>query len=256
MKITFSLGSVTAEQLALLCEGELRYLNHDHKESFCISGLCTDSREADDQTAFCAIRGERTDGHEYVGAAFERGCRVFLCERIPNTDLCAAFVLVASVEEALSVLAFNYKKQLSCKTVAVTGSVGKTTTKDMIAAVLGEHFDAFKTKGNFNSVIGMPLSLLEIPSKTDYSVLEMGMSGFGEIERLSMAARPDFAVITTVGTSHLEMLGSRENICRAKLEIVIYSVTVEENEYSIFISDTQRNPKAENVIFDTLAPVK
>lgn len=220
MKITFSLGSMTAARLAGLCEGELLYLCCENKENISISGICTDSREADAETAFCAIRGERVDGHDYLSAAHGAGCRVMLCERAPQTPMDAAVILVKDTEEALSVLARHYQEALSCKKVAVTGSVGKTTTKDMIAAVLGERFQAFKTKGNFNSVIGMPLSLLEISKATEYAVLEMGMSRFGEIERLSLTARPDFAVITTIGSSHLEMLGSRENICRAKLEVL------------------------------------
>lgn len=220
MKITFSLGAIGTEQLAALCEGKLLYLNTPSDTEITVSGICTDSRESDSQTVFCALCGERTDGHDYISAASQNGCRVFLCERVPEIDVAAAIILVDCVEDTLSVLAANYKKQLSCKTVAVTGSVGKTTTKDMIASVLGEHFSAFKTKGNFNSTIGMPLSILEIPKETDYAVLEMGMSGFGEIEKLSLTACPDFAVVTTIGTSHLEMLGSRENICRAKLEIL------------------------------------
>ena len=219
MKTYFSFGSIGVKELAQMCEGEPIGLEYP---SVSITGICTDSREADRDTVFCALRGERVDGHDYIGAAIAQGCRVILCEelRLEIKEAGAIAILCKNTENALSVLAKNYRRQLPCKTVAVTGSVGKTTTKDMIASVLSSGLSAFKTKGNFNSVIGMPLSMLEIPRDTDCAVLEMGMSGFGEIERLSLAAEPDFAVITTIGTSHMEMLGSRENICRAKLEVL------------------------------------
>lgn len=219
MKTYFSLGAIGAEALARMCEGEPIGLEYTKAS---LTGICTDSREADANTAFCALRGERVDGHDYIGAAIALGCRVILCEdyREEIGKAGAIAIVCKNVEEALSSLAKNYRRQLACKTVAVTGSVGKTTTKDMIAAVLSKGFSSFKTKGNFNSVIGMPLSMLEIPKNTDYAVLEMGMSGFGEIERLSLTAEPEIAVITTIGTSHMEMLGSRENICRAKLEVL------------------------------------
>ena len=219
MKTFFSIGSIGTDLLARMCEGEPIGLEYS---SVSITGICTDSREADRDTVFCALRGERVDGHDYIGAAIANGCRVILCEEL-REEIGAAnavAILCKNVEDALSKLAKNYRRNLSCQTVAVTGSVGKTTTKDMIAAVLSSGLSAFKTKGNFNSVIGMPLSMLEIPKDTDCAVLEMGMSGFGEIEKLSLAAEPDFAVITTIGTSHMEMLGSRENICRAKLEVL------------------------------------
>ena len=219
MKTCFSVGKIDVDRLAQMCLGERM---GGEPAELAVTGACTDSREADENTLFCALRGANVDGHDYIGAAIERGCRVILCEeyRSEIADAHATAIVVKNTEEALSNLAKAYSKLLNAKTVAVTGSVGKTTTKDMIASVLSVKHSAFKTKGNFNSVIGMPLSMLEIPKDCDYSVLEMGMSAFGEIERLSHTASPDVAVITTIGTSHMEMLGSRENICRAKLEIL------------------------------------
>ena len=219
MKTNFSVGQLLTEELALLCGGSL--IMGENAPAF-VTGICTDSREADEHTVFCALRGEKVNGHDFIGAAVERGCRMILCEeqREEINTYGIGAILVANTETALSTLASAYTEKSNCKTIAVTGSVGKTTTKDMIAAVLSARYSAFKTKGNFNSVIGMPLSMLEIPTDCTYSVLEMGMSGFGEIERLSLTAKPDIAIITKIGTSHMEMLGSRENICRAKLEIL------------------------------------
>lgn len=221
MKISFPSenAKISASELARASRGMLR---EERLAQIEISGICTDSREADENTAFVALKGEKADGHDYISSALERGCRCVLCERsneaIEAAD--AAAVVVGDSELALSYLANSYKKSLSCKTVAVTGSVGKTTTKDMIASVLSQRKKTYYSRGNYNSVIGMPLSVMEIPRDCEYAVLEMGMSSFGEIERMSAAAEPDIAIITNIGSSHMESLGSRENICRAKLEIL------------------------------------
>ncbi len=205
--------------LAVLCGGKIEAAG---RAGGIIRGICTDSREADAETAFVALRGERVDGHDYIGAALERGCKLTICERSDENiqRANASAIVVGNSEMALSHLARGYKKNLRCKTVGITGSVGKTTAKEMIAAVLSEKKRVYRTEGNHNSVIGMPLSVMEIARDCEYAVLEMGMSGFGEIERMSLAAEPDIAVITNIGTSHMELLGSRENICRAKLEIL------------------------------------
>lgn len=212
MRITTQ-AELTARDIARICGATLIGADADVR----ICGICTDSREADASTLFVALRGERVDGHDYIDAATLRGCRCVLCERECATD--AIGLIVPDTEAALLRLANTYKKMLSCRTVAVTGSVGKTTTKEMIASVLSAHACVYRSGGNHNSVIGMPLSVMEIGHAHSLAVLEMGMSGFGEIERMSLCAMPDIAVITNIGTSHMEMLGSRENICRAKLEI-------------------------------------
>ncbi len=187
-----------------------------------ISGLCTDSGEADQNTVFVALRGTRVDGHDYIHAAIRNGCRCVLCERLPTmVTESLTCIVVPDSELALSVCAHAYQKTLSCQKIAVTGSVGKTTTKDMIAAVLSESRRVYFSKGNHNSVIGMPLSILEIDGACEFAVLEMGMSAFGEIKRMSLTAEPNIGVITNIGSSHLEQLGSRENICRAKTELLL-----------------------------------
>ena len=220
MKIQFDDKSFTARELAQMVSGSLHI---EELGGITVKGLCTDSREADADTAFVAMRGERVNGHDYMEHALANGCRCFICERNiqPVADANAAAVVVGDSEMALSRLAYAYRRaELSCKTVAVTGSVGKTTAKEMIYAVLSRAKKTHKSAGNHNSVVGMPLSVMETPHETEVSVLEMGMSSFGEIERMSITAQPDIAVITNIGSSHMEMLGSRENICRAKLEIL------------------------------------
>ncbi len=220
MKIAFSdQNGISADRLAALCGGRLQ--NHNNTD-IPVYGLCTDSREADADTAFVAMRGERVDGHDYIAAALQNGCRCVICEHsneaIEATGACA--VVVGDSELSLSRMAENHRKTLSLQTVAVTGSVGKTTTKDMIAEVLATSKRVYRAKGNYNSVIGMPLSVMEIGKDTEVAVLELGMSGWGEIERMSIAAAPQIAIITNIGSSHMEMLGSRANICRAKLEVL------------------------------------
>lgn len=222
MKVRIGKGEMTLESLADVCGGTLFLKGLDRKTAF--SYIATDSREVDGETLFAAMRGERVDGHDYMGKAMALGGRVFLCEKIPEDLLDGSLpfgaVLVENAELALGRLASLYADRIPHKTVAVTGSVGKTTTKEWIAAVLGESYVLHKTKANHNSTLGMPMSLLEMEDRHTASVLEMGMSGFGEISYMSKIAKPDIACITNIGTSHMEILGSRENICRAKLEIL------------------------------------
>ncbi len=219
MKIRFSINQISFGTLARLCGGTLQQLGGSEAS---VRYVCTDSREADSQTAFVALHGERVDGHDYIEAALKNGCPCVICE-CRNEKLASAKVAVIVVNNtalALSRMANAYRNYLRCKMVAVTGSVGKTTTKDIVASVLSEGVTVAKTPGNHNSTVGMPLSMLGISPDSDWAVLEMGMSNFGEIELLSITAEPDIAVITNIGSSHMESLGSRENICRAKLEVL------------------------------------
>lgn len=219
MKIRFSMGAISAGTFAEMCGGALR---DGRGNDVRIRYICTDSREADAETVFTALRGDRQDGHDFIAGAIANGCRCVLCEHSCDAieTAGAAAVVVNQTELALSYFANACRHALTCRTVAVTGSVGKTTTKDMLWSVLSEKYKTYKTPGNHNSLIGMPLSVSEIPADTAWAVLEMGMSAFGEVERLSVAAEPDLAIITNIGTAHMETLGSRENICRAKLEVL------------------------------------
>ncbi|MBM7579468.1 UDP-N-acetylmuramoyl-tripeptide--D-alanyl-D-alanine ligase [Jeotgalibacillus terrae] len=170
---------------------------------------------------FVPFKGEKTDGHKYVRQAFEKGAGISLWQKdVPDAPHDLPIILVDDPEAALQQLASAYRQENHFKVVAITGSNGKTTTKDMIAGVLSTKYSVQKTEGNFNNNLGLPLTLLNIKESTDVAVLEMGMSGFGEIELLSNIATPDIAVITNIGESHLQDLGSRENIAKAKFEII------------------------------------
>ena len=187
-----------------------------------VTSICTDSREAENGSLFVAIRGERVDGHDYIAKAIENGAVAVCCERVPEERGSVCYIVVDDSVRALMRAAASYR-EAECdalRSVAVTGSVGKTTAKEMIYAALCASVPTFKTEGNFNSIIGMPMALLSMPNDTPYAVYEMGMSGLSEIESMSNALKPDVAVITNIGHSHLEMLGTRENILRAKLEIL------------------------------------
>ncbi len=219
MKVYFSNHQISFGTLVRMCGGELH--QGDLGEVF-VRAICTDSREVDSETAFIALAGERVDGHDYIPEALSKGCRCVICEHSSEAiqKSGATAIVVNDTGLAISRLANAYRQNLHAHTIGITGSVGKTTTKDMIASVLSVAHATYKTPGNHNSLVGMPLSMLEIPLDAAWSVLEMGMSHFGEVERLSITAEPDIAIITNIGTSHMEMLGSRENICRAKLEIL------------------------------------
>lgn len=219
MKIKLGLGRLTMESVARYCSGEL--YDYTKEENCSVAYVCTDSREADSETMFVATRGERVDGHDYIISAIDRGCKCILCEYVP-TDIAGravAFVTVENSIDAFALTAKGYREEKKLRTVAITGSVGKTTTKELTASILTRATNLYATSGNFNSVIGMPMSLMEAPSDKDTAVFEMGMSGFGEISSMSLTATPDVAMVVNIGSSHLEYLKTRENIARAKLEI-------------------------------------
>ena len=221
MKITLSMqNGITAHALARMCRGVLQ---NEENSSINIYSICTDSREVDGKTAFFALVGERVNGHDYIPAAIAAGCRCIVSQEPVLPEIYGNDVVVIAVKDSEMALSYMASAQLEGRTfptVAVTGSVGKTTTKDMIAAVMREGKKTYVSSGNHNSIIGMPLSVMEIPTDCECAVLEMGMSNFGEIERMSLVAEPDIAVITNIGTSHMEALGNRSGICRAKLEVL------------------------------------
>lgn len=186
-----------------------------------ITGVTTDSRQVEAGNLFFPLVGDIFNGHEFVDKAIEKGATAIIWEETePNPPKGVPIILVKDTLKALQDLAEAYLDQLKIKVVGITGSNGKTTTKDMVAAVLETTFKVHKTKGNFNNHIGLPLTVLSMPCDTEIAVLEMGMSGKGEIELLSKIAKPDVAIITNIGEAHLMDLGSREGIAEAKLEIV------------------------------------
>ena len=185
-----------------------------------VKHVFTDSRNPDPGALFIPLVGERFDGHAFLNEALEGGAAGCFTQRERESYLPGKFYIkVGSTQKALRDLARHYKQKFRIPFVAVTGSVGKTTTKDMVAAVLGERFKVLKTEGNFDNEVGLPLTLLRLNSNHEICVVEMGMNHFGEIEYLSSIVEPDVAVITNIGDSHIENLGSRENILKAKCEI-------------------------------------
>jgi len=192
-----------------------------HIEDVQITGVSIDSRTVQKGDLFIPFRGEQVNGHRFVESAIEQGAAASLWlkdEPNPPTDLPLLFV--EDSEVALQEMARAYRDELSCKVIGITGSNGKTSTKDLVASVLSPYFNVKKTEGNFNNELGMPLTLLSLERDTDIAVLEMGMSGFGEISFLSKLAKPDFAVITNIGEAHMQDLGSRKGIAQAKFEII------------------------------------
>jgi len=191
-------------------------------ESLAIKGVSTDTRTLESGNLFVPLIGDKFDGHEYAAEAVRRGATAALWQeghRIsPPEGLPVIWVQDTLV--ALQQLAQAYRSQLKVRIVGITGSNGKTTTKDMTAAILATTYRVHKTRGNLNNHIGLPLTLLQLDEHTEMAVIEMGMSGRGEIEFLSKLARPEAAIITNIGESHLLQLGSREEIARAKTEIL------------------------------------
>ncbi|RIW32735.1 UDP-N-acetylmuramoyl-tripeptide--D-alanyl-D-alanine ligase [Bacillus salacetis] len=186
-----------------------------------IQGVSIDSRKIEKGNLFIPFKGENVDGHKYVEGAIESGAAASLWEKdVPNPPEGLPIIIVKDSLKALQNLSTAYRHELGIKVVGITGSNGKTTTKDMAANLLSLKYKVQKTQGNYNSHIGLPLTILDLEKDTEVAVLEMGMSGFGEIEQLSNIARPDAAIITNIGESHLQDLGSREGIAKAKLEII------------------------------------
>ena len=195
--------------------GEFRDLNAP------VFHVDTDSRDIHPGSLFIPLVGERFDGHAYINSALESGAAGCLTQRERESYREDKFyVKVSSTQRALRDLAAWYKDRFQIPFVAVTGSVGKTTAKDMLAAVLGVKYKVLKTEGNFNNNIGLPLTLLRLDSSHQIGVVEMGMDKFGEIDYLGGIVRPEVGVITNIGDAHIERLGSRENIFKAKCELL------------------------------------
>ena len=185
-----------------------------------ITSIVTDSRKAGKRSLFAAIKGARVDGHRFIPAVAEQGAVCVLCEEKPDTDI--AYIKVESTLVALKGIAEYYRSLFTIPFIGITGSVGKTSTKEFISAVLAQKYNVHKTGGNFNNELGVPITLFGLEEEHEVAVIEMGISGFGEMTRLSKMVRPDICVITNIGYCHLENLGDRDGVLRAKTEMFQY----------------------------------
>jgi len=181
-------------------------------------GIVLDSRKAEPGFVFVATVGERVDGHSFIRQVFEKGAIGVVCEKEPE-ELYGPCIVVKDSFEALRKIAAFYRSQMEIPVVGITGSVGKTSTKEFVASVLAQKYKTHKTMGNFNNEVGVPLTLFAMPEDAECAVVEMGINHFGEMTRLSEIAKPDICVMTNIGQCHLEYLGDRDGILRAKSEI-------------------------------------
>ena len=186
-----------------------------NKENLIFNEVCTDTRKIEKDNLFIALKGANFNGNDYANMAIEKGASLVIIDEIKfdinEFENKAVVIKVADTKKALGNLAKYYRKKLGIKVVGITGSTGKTSTKDLVAAFLSGKYRVFKTQGNFNNDIGLPLMILKLDKNYDIAVLEMGMNNFGEIRTLADIARPDIAAITNVGVAHIEYLKTREN---------------------------------------------
>lgn len=190
-------------------------------EDTMVTGISINTRTLVPGDLFIPFRGEQTNGHKYVAQAFEQGAAAALWQKDePNPPQHVPLIFVDDAEEALQQMARAYRSEHQATFIAVTGSNGKTSTKDLIAGTLAPYYKVQKTEGNYNNQLGLPLTLLALDEDTQFAVLEMGMDGFHQIELLTKLAEPHYAIITNIGEAHMEALGSREGIAKAKFEIV------------------------------------
>ncbi len=186
-----------------------------------VSFITTDSRNVDSDCLFAAIKGENSDGHDYIGASIEKGALCVIAERLPVGEALPVIVVKNTVE-ALGDLASFYRRQFDIPVLGITGSVGKTTAKEMVSAVLSRRFKVHKTPKNLNNDLGVPLTLFGLDESHEFAVIEMGISHFGEMRRLAEIVHPDMALYTTIGSAHLEFLGDFDGVLKAKTEMLVY----------------------------------
>ncbi|MBQ6540131.1 MAG: UDP-N-acetylmuramoyl-tripeptide--D-alanyl-D-alanine ligase, partial [Oscillospiraceae bacterium] len=209
---------LSLEKIAQVTGGE--YHGDDSLKGTLIANVVKDNREATEGSLFVCIPGAKVDGHDFAGSAYEKGAVCCLAEKMLDTD--KPFVLVENTAKALAKLASYYRGLFDIPVVGITGSVGKTTSKEMTAAVLSERFNVLKTTANLNNELGVPLTLLSLREAHTAAVIEMGISDFGEMSVQAEMVRPTACIFTNVGYCHLEQLGDTRGVLRAKSEIFAY----------------------------------
>ncbi len=209
--------NMTPARVAAACGGVYYGKESDWDQE--ISFITTDSRQAAPGCLFAAIRGEHADGHKFIPAVLQAGALLVITEKNPPEGVEGNFIRVESTIAALGAIAADYLAGQDIPVVGITGSVGKTSTKEMVAAVLSQKYQTLKTAGNFNNELGLPLTIFGMRKEDEIAVLEMGINHFGEMHRLASIARPDTCVITNIGPCHLEYLGDLDGVLRAKSEI-------------------------------------
>lgn len=211
--------NLTLENITRVCNGT--YYGPADKMYTEVSAIVTDSRKTSEGCLFVPIVGEKVDAHKFIPQVMEGGALATLSERYLE-DASFPYIVVESSLQAVKDIAEFYLEQLSIPVVGIIGSVGKTSTKEAIASVLKEKYRTLKTEGNFNNELGLPLTVFRLRDEDEIAVLEMGISDFGEMSRLAKIAKPDTAVITNIGTCHLEYLGDRDGVLKAKTEVFDY----------------------------------
>lgn len=212
----FRMLTMTPKKIAEICGGT--YYGDRDLATKEITGVVTDNRQVTEGGMFVAIKGAKVDGNRFVPAAYESGALCCMSEDEPGEQK-KAYIQVKDCLQAIKDIAAYYRTICTLPIVGITGSVGKTTTKEMLASVLSTHFNILKTLGNFNNELGMPLTLLRLREEHEAAIVEMGISDFGEMSRMTAIARPDMCVITNIGCCHLEQLGDRDGVLKAKTEI-------------------------------------
>ena len=232
-----SMKNMTIQEIAQATGGEL--IRSCSEQT--VSGVRHDSRECGTGDLFVCIKGPNRDGHSFIPQVIGQGCRSLLISdpAFLTDDMDVNAVLVSDTVYAMGELAKHYLNQLDLIRIAVTGSVGKTSTRDMIYYVLNEKYRCGRNLKNFNNDVGLPISIFNLDETCEAVVLEMGMSDFGEIDRLAEIVRPQIGVITNIGVAHMENLGSREGIFRAKMELTKHLLSEESGGTMVFVYDDE-----------------
>ncbi len=206
----------TLEQIAEACGG--KYIGDESLKNTAVSSIERDSRNIKENSLFLAIKGARVDGHDFIEKCYESGAVCALCEKAPE-NASKPYILVDDTLKAVKKIAKAYRELFDIPIVGISGSVGKTSTKEMISSVLAQKFNIHKTQGNLNNELGVPLTLFGMDDDTEAAVVEMGISDFGEMQRISEMVQPTIEVITIIGECHLENLGDRDGVFKAKTEM-------------------------------------